>query len=100
MHRAWGYRRTRGASVKSRPRGCCGGRVSVGLQGAVRSLTRPASTRLVGPAPHDGSGPLAPRDAWGHDHLWWLDRMVRTQAPLVERMTLVWHDWFATSKAS
>ena len=25
--------------------------------------------------------------------------MVRTQAPLVERMTLVWHDWFATSKA-
>ena len=24
--------------------------------------------------------------------------MVRTQAPLVERMTLVWHDWFATSK--
>ena len=25
--------------------------------------------------------------------------MVRSQAPLVERMTLVWHDWFATSKA-
>ncbi len=72
----------------------------LGLHGAVRSLTRPASTRLVGPAPHDGSGPLAPRDAWGHDHLWWLDRMVRTQAPLVERMTLVWHDWFATSKSS
>ena len=36
---------------------------------------------------------------WGHDVLWWLDRMVRTKAPLVERMTLVWHDWFATSKA-
>ena len=25
--------------------------------------------------------------------------MVRTEAPLIERMTLVWHDWFATSKA-
>ena len=25
--------------------------------------------------------------------------MVRTQAPLVERMTLVWHDWFATTKS-
>ena len=25
--------------------------------------------------------------------------MVRTEAPLVERMTLVWHDWFATSKS-
>ena len=40
-----------------------------------------------------------PRDAWGHDRLWWLDRMVRTEPPLVERMTLVWHDWFATSNA-
>lgn len=29
--------------------------------------------------------------------LWWLDRMVRTRAPLIERMTLIWHDWFATS---
>ena len=25
--------------------------------------------------------------------------MVRTRRPLVERMTLVWHDWFATSNA-
>ncbi|TML88288.1 MAG: DUF1800 family protein [Actinobacteria bacterium] len=32
-----------------------------------------------------------------HDHLWWLDRTVRGNQPLVERMTLVWHDWFATS---
>jgi hypothetical protein len=70
-----------------------------GLNRAVESLVHPKSTRLKGPAAHDGDGhPLAPRDAWGHDHCWWLDRMVRTQAPLVERMTLVWHDWFATSK--
>jgi uncharacterized protein (DUF1800 family) len=72
----------------------------LGCQGAVHSLTRPKSTRLVGPAPVVDGAPLAPRDAWGHDHLWWLDRMVRTQAPLIERMTLVWHDWFATSKSS
>ena len=72
----------------------------LGLDGAVKSLTHPASTQLVGPDPHDADGnPLAPKDAWGHDHCWWLDRMVRTQAPLIERMTLVWHDWFATSKA-
>ena len=25
--------------------------------------------------------------------------MVRTSRPLAERMTLVWHDWFATSNA-
>ena len=32
--------------------------------------------------------------------MWWLDRMVRTSRPLVERMALVWHDWFATSAAA
>src|SRR3954469_15370010 len=72
----------------------------LGLVRAVHSLTRPASHRLARPKPHDEDGlPLAPRDAWGHDHCWWLDRMVRTRAPLIERMTLVWHDWFATSKS-
>ena len=71
-----------------------------GLRGAVLSLTRPAKEPLRGPIPTDENGrPLAPADAYGHDHLWWLDRMVRTSRPLVERMTLVWHDWFATSNA-
>jgi uncharacterized protein (DUF1800 family) len=69
-----------------------------GLRDAVRSLIRPPRERFSGPAPKDEKGrPLAPADAWGHDHLWWLDRMVRTNRPLVERMALVWHDWFATS---
>jgi uncharacterized protein (DUF1800 family) len=69
-----------------------------GLNEAVRSLTAPGRQRFVGPRPKDEKGrPLAPRDAWGHDHLWWLDRMVRGNRPLMERMTLVWHDWFATS---
>ena len=70
-----------------------------GLRGAVFSLTRPKKKpRLIGPAPHDDRGlPLAPADAWGHDHLWWLDRMVRSNQPLIERMTLLWHDWFATA---
>lgn len=72
----------------------------LGLDGAVRSLTHPPDERWIGPQPRDEKGrPLAPADAWGHDHLWWLDRMVRTSRPLVERMTLVWHDWFATSNS-
>jgi uncharacterized protein (DUF1800 family) len=72
----------------------------LGLDDAVRSLTHPPAERLTGPKPHDEKGRrLAPADAYGHDHLWWLDRMVRTNRPLVERMTLVWHDWFATSNA-
>jgi uncharacterized protein (DUF1800 family) len=70
----------------------------LGLHDAVHSLTRPGAERFVGHAPRDDKGrALAPGDAWGHDELWWLDRMVRTSRPLVERMTLVWHDWFATS---
>lgn len=28
---------------------------------------------------------------------WWLDRMMRTTRPLAEKMTLFWHDHFATS---
>jgi uncharacterized protein (DUF1800 family) len=70
----------------------------LGLEGAVHALTHPTREHLVGTRPHDEKGrPLAPFDAWGHDHVWWLDRMVRTSRPLVERMALIWHDWFATS---
>lgn len=71
-----------------------------GMEAAVRSLTRPSGkARLKGPAPVDETGlPIAPVDATGHDHLSWLDRMVRSNQPLVERMTLVFHDWFATSR--
>lgn len=70
----------------------------VGLQGAVYSLTRPSgSATLSGPEPTDSGLPIAPLDAYGHDHLWWLDRMIRSDQQLVERMALVFHDWFATS---
>jgi uncharacterized protein (DUF1800 family) len=73
---------------------------AMGLDAAVASLVRPVGVaRLVGPEPHDENGfPLAPEDLWGHDAVWWLDRMVRSDQPLVERMTLVWHDWFANSR--
>jgi uncharacterized protein (DUF1800 family) len=70
----------------------------LGLKAAVRSLLQPPAYTATGPEPTDSKGrPIAPQDASGHDHLWWLDRMVRGNQPLVERMTLVWHDWFATS---
>ena len=65
----------------------------------VQSLTRPAASAVLsGPEPTDDEGnALAPADAWGHDHCWWLDRMVRSDQQLVERMAFIWHDWFATS---
>jgi hypothetical protein len=69
------------------------------LSQVVYSLTRPSgSATLNGPEPTDDEGhPLAPYDAWGQDHCWWLDRMVRSDQQLVERMTFIWHDWFANS---
>jgi hypothetical protein len=69
------------------------------LQQVVYGLTRPTGPAVLsGPEPVDEEGdPLAPADAWGQDHCWWLDRMIRSDQQLVERMTFIWHDWFATS---
>jgi uncharacterized protein (DUF1800 family) len=77
------------------------GLVGQSVQQAVFNLTRPAgAATLTGPEPVNDQGePLNPAHAWGEDHCWWLDRMVRSDQQLVERMTLVWHDWFATSNA-
>ena len=49
---------------------------------------------LTGPEPSDNGDPLEPLDRYGHDHLAWLDRMVRSNQHLVERMALIFHDWF------
>ncbi|HMJ01514.1 MAG TPA: DUF1800 domain-containing protein [Conexibacter sp.] len=53
--------------------------------------------RLRGPAPRVEGRPLDPVNEWGHDVLWWLDRMVRSTHPLREKLTLFWHDHFATA---
>jgi uncharacterized protein (DUF1800 family) len=52
--------------------------------------------RMVGPPPRANGKPLDPINEWGHDVLWWLDKMVRSQRPLQEKLTLFWHDHFAT----
>jgi hypothetical protein len=72
----------------------------LGMNGAVDFLISAAGSGLSGPEPVDDDGqPLDPTQAYGHDHLWWLDRMVRAVNPLPERMALIFHDWFATSNA-
>lgn len=71
-----------------------------GFDGAVKSLLRPPKARLRGPKPMVDGKPLAPYDLWAHDQLWWLDKMVRSSQPLVERMALNWHDWFATGSVN
>jgi uncharacterized protein (DUF1800 family) len=69
------------------------------LQQVVFGMTRPGgAATLTGPEPTDEEGhALEPANAWGEDHCWWLDRMVRSNQQLVERMTFIWHDWFANS---
>ena len=71
---------------------------ALGMEKAVLSLTRPSGAApMDGPAPTDDGDPIAPYDHYGHDLLYWLDRMVRSRHQLVERLALVFHDWFATS---
>lgn len=48
------------------------------------------------PLPSVGGKPLDPINEYAHDVYWWLDRMIRTPRPLTEKMTLFWHDHFAT----
>ena len=73
---------------------------SLGLNGAIENLLAPRSpAKLSGPAPKVNGNPIAPANAWGHDTLWWLDRMVRSHNQLEERMTLSLHDHFATSNS-
>jgi Protein of unknown function (DUF1800) len=69
------------------------------LEQVVFSLTRPSGpATLTGPEPVNEEGqPLQPTTVWGDDHCWWLDRMVRSDQQLVERLTFIFHDWFATS---
>jgi Protein of unknown function (DUF1800) len=69
------------------------------LEQVVFNLTRPSGpATLTGPEPVEEHGDaLDPYDVWGDDHCWWLDRMVRSDQPLVERMTFIFHDWFANS---
>ncbi|MEA2310531.1 MAG: hypothetical protein QOE28_499, partial [Solirubrobacteraceae bacterium] len=70
------------------------------LEAAVMSLTRPSGdATLDGPEPTVDGAPLSPLDTWSGPHLYWMDRMLRSSQPLVERLALVFHDWFATSNA-
>jgi uncharacterized protein (DUF1800 family) len=49
-------------------------------------------------APRVDGHRLDPENEWGHDVLWWLDRMIRSRHPLQEKLTLFWHDHFATAE--
>jgi len=68
-----------------------------GVAASVERLLKPKGPALHGPAARVDGAALDPINTYGHDVLWWLDRVVRGEHPLVERMTFNWHDHFATS---
>jgi len=64
---------------------------------AVDSLLHPSEPDLDFPAYPDAEKIYDPKTRNGVAKMWWLDRMLRTKWPLVEKMTLFWHGHFATS---
>jgi uncharacterized protein (DUF1800 family) len=82
------------AGFGPRPRDLRGKRTHSDL---VQEFMHPRGATLEGPEPRVDGRPLNPVNQYGHDVLWWLDRMVRGRHPLVERMTFNWHDHWATS---
>ena len=62
-------------------------------------LTRPTGEApLDGPEPMNGTSPINPRQRRRRVLIYWLDRMVRSRHQLVERLALVFHDWWATRR--
>jgi len=72
---------------------------SLGMEGAVDSLLHASGDDLAFPdyPPSDVLYNVNGGIARSGTQAWWLDRMLRTKRPLVEKMTLFWHGHFATS---
>jgi uncharacterized protein (DUF1800 family) len=70
---------------------------ALGAQGAVDSLLHPAGPETDFADYPDSTALFDPKTRVATAQMWWLDRMLRTRHPLVEKMTLFWHGHFATS---
>jgi uncharacterized protein (DUF1800 family) len=69
----------------------------LGMSGAVDALLHPSGpdAEFADYPPSDAL--FDPKKKRATAQLWWLDRMLRTNRPLAEKMTLFWHGHFATS---
>ncbi len=70
---------------------------SFGMNGAVDALLHPTQPDVAFDDYPDATALFDPKTRNVTAQMWWLDRMLRTQHPLVEKMTLFWHGHFATS---
>ncbi|MBV8603027.1 MAG: DUF1800 domain-containing protein [Candidatus Eremiobacteraeota bacterium] len=69
----------------------------LGVERAVDLRLHPADADLDFPAYPATDELYNQKTAVRAAQMWWLDRMLRTKHPLVEKMTLFWHGHFATS---
>jgi uncharacterized protein (DUF1800 family) len=69
----------------------------LGMNGAVDALLHPGGpeAEFVDYPPADAL--FDPKKKRATAQLWWLDRMLRTNRPLAEKVALFWHGHFATS---
>jgi uncharacterized protein (DUF1800 family) len=67
------------------------------MPGAVDALLHPTAPDADFPLYPPAEILYDPKKARQATQLWWLDRMLRTNRPLVEKMVLFWHGHFATS---
>lgn len=70
--------------------------VNAGMDRAVDALLHPSASDDF-PAYPDPELLYDDKRRYYASVMWWLDRMLRTKQPLVEKMTLFWHGHFATS---
>ncbi|HTV74935.1 MAG TPA: DUF1800 domain-containing protein [Candidatus Acidoferrales bacterium] len=70
---------------------------ALGMQAAVERLLHPAEPDLDFPDYPDTQMLFDPKTRTRAAQMWWLDRILRTRHPLIEKMTLFWHGHFATS---
>ncbi|MBV9439438.1 MAG: DUF1800 domain-containing protein [Candidatus Eremiobacteraeota bacterium] len=74
------------------------GRIAaLGMRGAVDGLLHPTGTEPAFADYPEAEALLDPKRARATAQHWWLDRMLRTNRPLPEKMALFWHGHFATS---
>jgi uncharacterized protein (DUF1800 family) len=73
--------------------------VGRGLDGSLDAYLHPTQPEGEFAAYPDAAVLYDPKKRYGAAKLWWLDRMLKTKRPLVEKMTLFWHGHFATSLA-
>lgn len=70
---------------------------ALGASGAVDELLHPTASDVAFADFPDTEAIYDPKRRTQTAQMWWLDRMLRTQRPFVEKMTLFWHGHFATS---